>query len=446
MMKKTKRTKYKTWKVDVPKAWKKGMSRVSQVSSFFELFGLYTPTKKGQEYSLIVGNKKFVGLEAKYLRDYIQSITSKSKRPFNLKYLNKSANPSTIEDYAYEINKARFLSDKSNHDTLIDINQIWLNMNFGNSYSYGIPHSFKISDIPNIEPTHSDENFVFIHGDNYFDALLDAPKYFIENWQKRVDTCQVSIKTRKCLLKIDGEILLGEFCKETQKSFDSVAPGSKSGIKFSIYYQGREDAKFTVDRWDYLPLSEHRNKFTENGDFCPFGVIVPKTQLSHRHPYRLLSRLVLTQNQSADIEPTIINSLGFEEEIPYNNFQDMCSVAEMFWNVQPGMIPIHELQNRTLTKIGKLHCMEYNRSIHTIQRHKDFVNNITDSLLKYSPEREKYETLTHFTFANKLQDKVKYQLKSDNLTSETISMDKTYCEDNNEKEKFQEEEEIEKEC
>lgn len=444
--------------------WRNEALRRSQTSTLLSQFNPKGSTKSKQEISLIIGGKKYTGVEARYLKDYIQAITSKHKRPFSLKYFNKSVDASTIDDYTYEIGKARFLTDIKNRDALITINDYWLRMHFGASRLYGLPNSFKIYDIPNNEPTHSDENFVFIHGDEYFDALVDAPKYFIENWQKRVDNCQVTIKTRKCLMKINGEIILGEFCKETQKGFDSVAQGSKSGIKFSVYYQGKPDGKFTVDRWDYLPLSEHRNKFTEDGEFCHYGTIVPKTQLSHRHASRLLSRLVLTQNQSPDIEPTLINSLGFENEIAYDDFQDMCGWAEMFWNVQPGMIPIHELPNRSLTKMGKVHCMEYDKQLHTDIRHKELAHTITYERKKFlkfleQPDPETYmATVKNFTIdKTMLNSQTEFTLLPTSISSmEMLIEEKIYSKldkhNKNEKDKKkkseqnEDQEEDEKEC
>ena len=350
--------------------------------------------KKYKEDVTYVAGIKYKGITAKFLKDYVRAIASKARRPFSLKYFNKGYNLSDLMEYDYEIKKAEFISNPKNQETLILINKLYLESIFGlgEALRYGIPNSYKVSDIPDDLPSREAERFVFIHGDNYHTALLDAPKYFIEDWNVRVNDRCHKIETRKCLLKIDDEILLGEVTKETQHMYDSISKNAKSGIKFCIYYKGKEEGKFVVDRWDYLPLSEHHNKFYKDGTFCFYGITVPNTKLSHRHLNNLHNRLVLTQNQSPDIEPTIINQGNeYGVEHSYKDFNDFCDVFEKFLNFQTGKIPEHDLCRHGLKKVGRMYCLQYDKHTHTTCRHE-----VLDKII-YSEHKESDEPTSFYS-------------------------------------------------
>lgn len=340
--------------------------------------------KKSSEDQVFIAGKRFVGREACFIKDYVRAIASKARRPFSLKYFNKGYSEEDLEEYEYEIEKAKFLADPKNEDLLIKINELYLDSVFGigECYYYGIPNCYKVSDLPADKPSREDENFIFIHSDEFLTAMLDAPKYFIEPWVTQINDHFHKVETRKFIFRIGNETLLGELSKDTQRAYNSVAVNAKSSIKFSVYFKGLEEGKFIADRWDYLPLSTHHNKFDENGNFCTYGILVPKTKFSHKHKYNLHNRLVLSQNQSPDIEPTIINKNNSNEENIYNSFDDFCETFINLNNFQKGQIAYEDLVKHGLKKVGKIHCTPYDEAQHTVVRHEE-LNKSLVSLHQY---------------------------------------------------------------
>ena len=336
--------------------------------------------KRTSEDQVFVAGKRFVGREACFIKDYVRAIASKARRPFSLKYFNKGYNEEELEEYEYEIEKAKFLADPKNEDLLVKINELYLDSIFGigECYYYGLPNCYKVSDLPADKPSREDENFIFVHSDKFLTAMLDAPKYFIEPWVTQINDHFHKVETRKFIFRIGNETLLGELSKDTQRAYNSVAVNAKSSIKFSVYFKGLEEGKFIADRWDYLPLSTHHNKFDENGNFCTYGILVPKTKFSHKHKYNLHNRLVLSQNQSPDIEPTIINKNNSNEENIYNDFNDFCETFINLNNFQKGQIAYEDLVKHGLKKVGKIYCTPYDEAQHTIVRHEEL-----DKLLIY---------------------------------------------------------------
>ena len=306
-------------------------------------------------------------LEQQYLEDYARAITSRAKRPFTLKYFGKGYDEARLKEHEYEIKKTRYLSNPKNRQKLIDIcNQHLCNV-FGpdGPTNYSIPGKYRLADVPNDHPGREPEEYVFTHDDVMWNAFMKAKKIPIGEWEQRENTKTSKIKTKKFLLNVDSQILVGELTIETTKAYDSIEKGAKSGIKFCIYYRGKEDGKFIVDRWDYEPLSQHLNKFDHEGYFQVDGVNAPHTGHSHEHRYTLHNRLVLTQNQSPDICPTPINAGNpkSEPEKRYGNFGAMVTDFEETFNFSAIPIPEKELRTETLRKLGRKYCPEYNTEL-----------------------------------------------------------------------------------
>ena len=99
--------------------------------------------------------------------------------------------------------------------------------------------------------------------------------------------------------------------------------------------------------------------------------MVPKTKFSHKHKYNLHNRLVLSQNQSPDIEPTIINKTNSDEENIYNDFNDFCETFINLNNFQKGQIAHEDLAKHGLKKVGKIYCTPYDEAQHTVVRHEE---------------------------------------------------------------------------
>ena len=306
-------------------------------------------------------------LEQQYLEDYARAVTSRAKRPFTLKYFGRGYDESRLKEYEYEIKKTRFLSNPKNRQKLIDICNQHLRNVFGpdGPDNYSIPGKYRLSDVPTDKPGREPEEYVFTHDDTIWNAFMKAKKIPIGDWEQRQNTSTSKIKTKKFLLNVDTQILVGELTIETTKAYDSIEKGAKSGIKFCIYYRGKEDGKFIVDRWDYEPLSQHLNKFDHEGYFQVDGVHAPHTGHSHEHRYTLHNRLVLTQNQSPDICPTPINAgvAKGEPEKKYGSFGAMVTAFEEEFNFTAIPIPEKELRTETLRKLGRKYCPEYNTEL-----------------------------------------------------------------------------------
>ena len=327
----------------------------------------YDAKHRDTEREIREQREKHASLEHQYLVDYARSITSHSKRPFSLKYFGKEFNESKLTQYEYEIKKARWLSNPKTLPRLIDICNEHLRNVFGpdGPDNYQIPSGYRLKDVPKDKPSREPEEYVFTHSDKRWEGFMKARKVPIGEWETQENTRMSKIKTRKYLLNVDGQILLGEVTVETTKAYDNIEKGAKSGIKFSIYYRGKEDGKFIVDRWDYEPLSEHLNKFDKAGYFQTDGVKVPKTSHSHEHRYTLHNRLVLTQNQSPDICPTPINSYSNsrDSEIRYGSFGSMVTDFENVFNLGAIQVPNNELAKTPLRKIGRTYCPEWNTEL-----------------------------------------------------------------------------------
>ncbi len=311
--------------------------------------------------------EKHASLEHQYLVDYARAIASHSKRPFSLKYFGKEFSESKLTQYEYEIKKARWLSNPKSLPRLIDICNEHLRNVFGpdGPDNYQLPSGYRLKDVPTDKPSREPEEYVFTHSDKRWEGFMKARKIPITEWETQENTRMSKIKTRKFIMNVDNQILLGEVTIETTKAYDNIEKGAKSGIKFSIYYRGKEDGKFIVDRWDYEPLSEHLNKFDKGGYFQTDGVKVPKTAHSHEHRYTLHSRLVLTQNQSPDICPTPINLNRDprEPEIKYGSFGAMVTDFETVFNLGAIQIPHNELAKTPLRKLGKMYCPEWSTEL-----------------------------------------------------------------------------------
>ncbi len=331
----------------------------------------YTPKGKKSK-----GSKTFEGeritharqksLEEMFLADYARAITSRNKRPFTLKAFAKGYDEERLKEYEYELKKARYLSNPKNRSKLLEI----CNQNLTNIYgpdavtNYGIPGSFRQADIPQDKPSREPETHVFTYSDEMREAFIRARKLPIGDWERDNKTKGVQIKTRKYLFNVDGQILLGEITIETTKD-NYIEKNARSGVKFSIYYRGQEDAKFIVCRWDYEPLSLHINKFDREGYFQIDGVRLKNVMHSHVHKYTLHDRLVLTQNQSPDIGPTPLNehTKEGESEKRYGSFGAMVTDFESTFNLGAIPLPEREIQKTPLRKLGRKYCPEYSTEL-----------------------------------------------------------------------------------
>lgn len=313
------------------------------------------------------GNKKQkTPVEERYLADYRSAINSRGRRPFSLKYFAQPGYTARdLAEYQYEIDKLRWYTDPHNLPKLIDIAKETLVREFGEDANerYGLPNKYRHQDIPHDEPSRGAERYVFPFSDDFLVGLRKSPKIPIGDWEERKKDRMSTIKTRKYLCMVDGEVLLGEMTVEEEHSHDSIVKNAMSGVKFCIYYRGLEEGKFIVERWDYEPLSKHPNKFDANNCFCINGVFSDKVEHSHRHIYNQFMRVILTQNQSPDIKPTPINYKSkdySQKEQKYATFADMVHDFKQEMHIESVQIPRYEVTRQGLRSVGKDFCVNYN--------------------------------------------------------------------------------------
>lgn len=263
---------------------------------------------------------------------YKNSLRFPSSKPFTLNFFKRNDFCKNLEsnDCFYQFLKTMWLCDEKNQKKLFVMCEEELERCFPEALEhYGIPDDFRYSDITQKSSSKNLENFVFTHGDDYLTKIITAPKIPLTDWITTHRKSRHIVQVKKVAFRVGKECMIGEFTKHINNSNNYVAQNSGSGIKFCVYARGLEKGNFVVTRWDYEPLSIHFNKFNERGDFDINGHYCEKTRHSHIHYYDLKQRLFLTQNQSADVSPTPINSNTAKDERTYKSFEDM--VADFEW-------------------------------------------------------------------------------------------------------------------
>lgn len=300
------------------------------------------------------------------LNDYVSCFGSVTRRPVSFG-LSKKKGISTEQAYKikrYEEKKIEWLADKKNWPRLVELNKAYLEYVFGEDAltRYGISNSYKMGDLPDASTARNAENFVFMHSDKFHNAIKNCIKIPIEPWRESTNPSGKRIESRKVLMNIDGEILLGEISAEENHSDDYYAEFAGSCVKFCVYYRGLKEGKFNVERWDFEPMHSHPNKFTKNGEYNPNGVFVPKTMHSHIHDYTLSQRLIMTQNSSPDIKCTPINKNKEQEETPYKSFNRMKKAVVKNYNILGMQIEEYDLVHYGVKSAGEAICPRYDSS------------------------------------------------------------------------------------
>ncbi len=327
----------------------------------------YTPPNNGRQYDSH-GRPNPRTDEQRYWEEYARSLLRAKVRPYSLKMFAQGIQArggtnltKTLAEYEDDIKKILFFSNPKNLNKMRAYASAALEQTFGADATtyYGVSGSMHVKDVPRDRHSHSPEKYVFPYSDEYREALLRATKVPITPWiTEEGENKMCTVRTRKFLLKVDGEVLLGELSVETNKAFNSIKKFAKSDIRFSIYYRGLDEGMFIVERWDYEPLSKHLNKLDENGVFSIDGFSCPHTEYSHIHKYTLAQRLFLTQNQSPDVCPTPINA-GRKPNQPekhYEKYEDMVADFQNTYSFADVMLPEYELEKCSLKKLGRLYC------------------------------------------------------------------------------------------
>ncbi len=327
------------------------------------------------DQQVYMGSIDAKGLEIQYLADYTYALLKNYRRPVAYDYIGQVDDEYDYNKFKYEINKAKYLADPKNQWKLLHIATRVAETYFGCDVTsnYGVAHSYKLKDIPNDKPSKKCEEFLFPYSDEYYQAMLNAPKVPIGPWVTQTDNRECCIKTRKYLINIDGDILIGEITTQQEKLNDKPVPGAGSDIKFCIYFKGREDAKFILDRWDFEPPAAHPNKRDNNGQVSLDGYYPKKTRYSHRHLGTLINRLFATQGQSLDVVPTPLNQNTPEgaEELRYESFDQMLQDFEKTLNIYQDQIPEKEIaKEKSIKKLGRKFCPCYSQQYHQVEEQR----------------------------------------------------------------------------
>lgn len=219
---------------------------------------------------------------------------------------------------------AAWLNDEKNQRKMLEICEKKLKRCVPEALEhYGVPDDYLFHEIPKDEFSKNLERFVFIHNDEFLDEIISAPKLPLTNWETINRNGYHTIQVKKVAFRVGEEHMIGEFTKIFNFNNDNIIQNAGSGIKFCVYARGLEKGKFVVSRWDYEPLGVHFNKLNNFGNIDLNGYYCEKTQHSHAHIYNLKQRLLLTQNQSADVSPTAINCNAERNERVYGSFENM---------------------------------------------------------------------------------------------------------------------------
>lgn len=320
-------------------------------------------TKYEYEYKIkyIPEDESFI---SKVLTLYRSGISTNRHRIIKLNFFGMESDKQRVfNDYSFDIAAMNWLCDPDNEYYLISENVDFLEKKFGKDalFNYAVPSKMRFNDMPASVPSRSFEKYIFMHDDEFLDAMINCPKLPIEAWHIIDRKGRNSKFARKVLMNIDGQIILGEMVKYKTKQSSQVCVDENSGSStaLNVYYRGLADGKFNVERWDYMPLSLHKNKLDEKGRFSIFGNVPKNTTYSHRHIFDFRQRLIFGKNNSADIRPLPINENVLEEEKKYDSFDDFCQAFEQRIHFIDAKISQFELEHYGLKFVGEKYCPLY---------------------------------------------------------------------------------------
>ncbi len=329
-------------------------------------------------------------LSSYILNLYEDNIRKGKDRFVKMCFLGKQYSTNLEIQYALQIAILNWLANKDNQKHLKKIVANRMKELYGDNAlsNFGISKRLSIQNLFDTTKLRNFEKHFLCYSDNYLNAIKNSPKIPIQDWQVVLSSRDRVCKSKKVLFNINGEILLGEFIQETTKE-ESVVKNANSSIGFFVYYRGIKDAKFVVERWDYEPLSIHKNKFDENGVLAIQGSTVKNTKHSHRHIYTLNQRLIFGKNFSADICPTPINEGNDGEELRYESFDKMKQSFYSYYNLERE-IPFNylEMAQGKLLDLGLKYCPRYDSIDEKIVRNKKVNINPVNRLSQVKFARE----------------------------------------------------------
>lgn len=303
-------------------------------------------------------NQKFIN---KALDIYQMGIADYAQKIVSMAFFANCQDEKALKRNLWKIKVQEFFCDKDNEDKLVKIAERFLKERFGNDAlsRYGIPKNLYLSNVP-INDLYKDfETYVFLHSDNYVDALIKAPKIPIEKWTLVDANREFKLYSKKVIMNVDDEIILGEFIEKINRRNSYTKPDVGNSLSFCVYYRGRVDGKFLVERWDYEPHRQHLNKLNKDGEFVPNGVVKYNTKHSHVHRNSYRQRLVFGQNISCDIYPTPCNMDPNKLEKRYKNFDVMSKEFFDEYNLLDAKIKNYDLDTKPLERNGKYFCPIY---------------------------------------------------------------------------------------
>lgn len=252
----------------------------------------------------------------------------------------------------------KLLSMKKCFDKVVNLANKAIKNKFGENAitEYGISGNLRQNSIPEINTSEQSEQYLFMHDNNFLKAITHAPKIPVEKWKIVEDNEDIRKISQRCIMNIDGQILLGAstatiFKTETDKS---------NSIQFDVFYRGLAEGQFRVERWDYLPHGTHYNIFLPAKSVAFIkGIVMENTKYSHIHRRTLRQRVIFGSKLSCDVIPVPINDEPYELERKFNSFDDMCNCFMDNYNISSKTLDKDLIATIPLKELGLSLCPRF---------------------------------------------------------------------------------------
>lgn len=218
---------------------------------------------------------------------------------------------------------------------------------------YGIGGNLRMNSLPEVDTQPQSERYLFMHSNEYLRAIIQAPKVAVEKWKVTEGENNTKTLTQRCIMNIDGQILLGAtivslFPKDADKN---------NGIRFDVFYRGLEEGQFRVESWDFMPPGQHLNTFIGGKNVAFLNGIEPEnTRFSHVHRRTLRQRVIFGSRRTCDVIATPINRDPYKFERKYNSFNDMCNNFFDQYQISNKILDQDLVNTVPLKELGLMYC------------------------------------------------------------------------------------------
>lgn len=268
-----------------------------------------------------------------------------------------------IENTAWQTRAWQMLTSQTCYGNLCKLAQDVICERFGEDAltNYGIPDDILLDSFPAGTTVLQKENYLFMHNNILLDAMIKAPKIPVEPWQSCMYVDGTEFFTQRCIMNIDGQILL---------AVSSIYPEdksgkAKSGIGFNVFFRGNRNGCFRVEKWDFEPISQELNRYLERDQvyFFKEGIVPENTRYSHIHKRTVRQRIVCGSGFYGDLRPTPINKNPYLLERRFNSFKDMVNCYLDRCNISSKVMDEELLNSIPLKEIGLMYCPRFDSQL-----------------------------------------------------------------------------------